>query len=109
MSAPAAGALRHRLVLEQAVRVDDGGGGASESWQAVATLWAALRPLPGAETVEAGRLSGRRRIEVTMRYRSGVSPAMRFRLGARIFHILSVANTEERNVWLVAECEERDL
>ena len=36
------GDLRHRLVLEQSVRQDDGAGGADETWVVVEELWAAL-------------------------------------------------------------------
>jgi head-tail adaptor len=34
---------------------------------------------------------------------------MRFRKGARILHILSIENVEERGRWLRAICEEREL
>ena len=47
--------LRHRLTLEQLERVSDDGGGFTESWVEVATLWCDLRPLAGSETVEADR------------------------------------------------------
>jgi SPP1 family predicted phage head-tail adaptor len=101
--------LRHRLALEQLERVDDGGGGFTESWAAVATLWCDLRPVAGSETVEAGRLAGTVSHEISLRYRLGVVPAMRFRDGARVFHIVSVINVDERNRWLKCLTEERDL
>jgi head-tail adaptor len=34
---------------------------------------------------------------------------MRFRKGARLFHIVTVINVEERNRWLKCLCEEREL
>lgn len=109
MNGEAIGALRHRLILESVVRTPDGGGGVSESWVAQATLWGRLQPLGGGEGVEAGRLAGRHRYAITIRHRDGVGPSMRFRKGARIFHILSVENVEERGRWLRAVCEEREL
>ena len=33
-----------------------------------------------------------------LRYRPGVQPAMRFRKGARLFHIVTVINSQERNL-----------
>ncbi len=102
-------ALRHRLVLEQIERVSDEGGGFSESWAAVATLWCDVRPLAGAETVEADRLAGRVSHEIALRYRAGVVPAMRFRDGARVFEIVSVIDVDERRRWLKCLCEEREL
>jgi SPP1 family predicted phage head-tail adaptor len=101
--------LRHRLTLEELERVSDDGGGFTETWVEVAELSADLRPVGGLETVEADRLAGRVSHEVALRYRPGVVPAMRFRKGARLFHILSVINVDERNRWLKCLCEERDL
>ena len=101
--------LRHRLTLEQLERVSDEGGGFTETWVEVATLSADLRPIGGSEAVEADRLAGRVSHEVSLRYRPGVQPAMRFRKDARLFHILSVINVDERNRWLKCLCEERDL
>jgi SPP1 family predicted phage head-tail adaptor len=101
--------LRHRLTLEELQREDDEGGGFTETWVEVAELWADLRPINGSEAVEADRLAGRVTHQVLLRYRPGVQPAMRFRLGARLFHILSVIDVEERKRWLTCLCEEREL
>lgn len=104
-----AGDLRHRLALEEPQPVSDGAGGFTESWDTVATVWAALVPSGGVEAVESGRLAGRVTHDVTLRYRVGVTPAMRFRQGTRLFHILSVIDDDERKTWLRCQCEERDL
>ncbi|MGH6737325.1 MAG: phage head closure protein [Methyloceanibacter sp.] len=109
MSGPDIGELRRRLTLEQAQRVSDGAGGFTETWVEVATVWAALRPSGGSEAVEADRLAGRVSHEVVLRYRPGVTPAMHFRLGARVFHILAAIDVDERKTWLRCQCEERDL
>ena len=109
MTAFGPGELRHRLTLEELRREEDEGGGFIESWAAAATLFANIRPLSGTETVEADRLAGRVTHEIVLRYRPGVLPAMRFRKGARLFHIVTVINWEERNVWLKCFCEEREL
>lgn len=101
--------LRHRPVLEQASRTSDGGGGVTESWTAVATLWAQIRPLSGKERLEADRISGQIGHEVILRYRQGVLPAMRLRHGTRIFHILAVLDEDERHERLKCLCEERGL
>lgn len=103
------GGLRHRLTLEDVQRVSDGAGGFNESWVTVATVWAALEPSGGGEGVDAGRLAGRVSHMVTLRYRAGVTPAMRFRHGARVFHILAATDEGERKHWLRCLCEERDL
>lgn len=101
--------LRHRLILEEAQRVSDGGGGFTETWVEVATLSAALRPSGGSESVDSGRLAGRVSHEILLRYRAGVTPAMRFRMGTRVFHILAAIDEGENKHWLRCLCEERDL
>lgn len=105
----AIGGLRARLVLEEPVRMPDGGGGASESWVEMATVWGRIKARSGGEAVDADRVTGTVTQIITIRYRAGVVPQMRFRSGSRIFHILSVVNVEDRDRWLVCRCEERDL
>ncbi len=103
------GDLRQRLTLEMPSRTGDGGGGANETWVTVAELWAALRPLSGAERLEADSISGRVTHEVWIRHLSGVTPQMRFRLDTRLFDIRAVIDVEERNKFLRCQVEERDL
>jgi len=103
------GALRHRLTLEEVQRASDGAGGFTTSWTGIADLWAEMTPAGGGEGVEAGRLAGKRAYTIVLRYREGVRPAMRFRLGARVFEILTAIDAGERHRWLHCLCEERDL
>lgn len=101
------GDLRHRLTLQQAVRTDDGGGGASETWQTLAVLWAAVEPAGGSESVRAEKLEGRITHHVTLRWRHGVTPSMRFLFGTRVLEIDSVFDPAEERRWLVCKCVER--
>ena len=105
----AIGDLRTRLVLEEPVRTPDGGGGANESWVEMATVWGRIETRPGREVVQADRVSATVTHDITIRYRAGVLPEMRFRSGMRIFHILSVVDVEDRGRRLICRCEERDL
>ena len=73
--------LRHRLTLEELQCDEDEGGGFTESWVTVAELWADLRPSGGSEGVEVDRLAGRVTHDVSLCYRPGVRPSMRFRQG----------------------------
>lgn len=103
------GDLRHRLTLEEAQRVSDGAGGHTETWVSVAAVWAAMRPSGGGEGVDSGRLAGRVSHVITLRYRDGVTPAMRFRQDTRVFHILAAIDEDARHHWLRCLCEERDI
>jgi SPP1 family predicted phage head-tail adaptor len=101
-----AGKMRRRVVLEQPVRTSDGGGGASIAWSPLATLWAAIQPLSGHERPRFESLEATLSHKITVRFRSGISPDMRFRLDTRIFNIRVVRNEDERNRWLICLCEE---
>jgi SPP1 family predicted phage head-tail adaptor len=103
------GRLRHRVVLERAERESDGGGGAVETWGPVAELWAMIEPRSGKETVEADRLAGSRKVDVTIRFREYVAPNMRFRFGDRVLDIRAVLDEDGRRHFLKCDCEERDL
>ncbi len=109
MSRASIGRLRHRLTIEEVTRTPDGGGGASESWSSIATVWASITPTGGAEAIDADALAGRLSHEVVFRYRPGVEPAMRLRYGARLFEIAAVIDVDERKRWLKCLCMERDL
>jgi SPP1 family predicted phage head-tail adaptor len=101
------GALDHRLALEAPVRASDGGGGSSVSWSLVSEVWGSLTPVTGSEVFDAEGLKGRVTHEIIVRYRTGVTPQMRFRLGTRQFEIRSVVDTGEEHRTLRCLAEER--
>lgn len=106
---PRIGALRHRLTLESPTRVSDGGGGALRTWAVVADIWAAIDPHRGTETVVAEAIAGRVASMIHIRYRSGVTPDMRFRQDTRIFEILAVFDAGDRRRFLACLVQERSL
>jgi SPP1 family predicted phage head-tail adaptor len=103
------GKLRHRLTIEQEVRVADGGGGSASSWEQVGEVWAAVEATGGRESVAADRLGDDVSCRITIRHRSDLGPAMRFRRGDEIFAILAVLDRDDRRRFLDCHCERRDL
>lgn len=104
-----AGALRHRLVLEEAVRTPDGGGGVTVAWSPVAMLWAGIESGSGSEGYAADGLRGEASHRITVRRRGGIMPAMRFRLGIRIFSILAILGRDDGSGFLTILAVERNL
>lgn len=106
----AAGALRHRLVLQARTPAGDGGGGqAGDPWVApitVATVWGDIMPLNGTERLRAMKLESRVTHRIAIRFRPGVNGDMRFVLGARTFNIRAVVDLGERRRMLELLCEE---
>jgi SPP1 family predicted phage head-tail adaptor len=110
MKAPVrVGDLRHRVIIESAMRTSDGAGGSTTEWNTVAEVWAAIWSRTADESFTLDRVAGTASHDIWIRHRSDVTPAMRFRCGARIFDILGAIDVEDRNAWLKCPCSERDL
>lgn len=101
-----AGKLRHRVTIQELVRTDDGYGGITETWQDVATVWAAVEPLRGNERYRAQQVQAELTHKVAMRYRVGVKPQMRLLYAGRVLEIEAVIDVEERHRWLELLCSE---
>jgi len=109
VSATQIGELTRRVVLEEMSRIADGAGGAIETWTTVATVFASVLALGGGEGSAFDRVTGRATHEIVIRHRADVRPAMRFRLGTRIFEILSALDADGRRRHVRCLVEERDL
>ena len=100
------GELRLRLTLEAPAEIDDGEGGVMRSWNAVADLWAAVRPLAMDEKTITDRETPLLKYRVTLRRRDDLSEANRFRLGSRILIVRAVRDPDERGEFLECLVEE---
>ena len=100
------GRLRKRVTLEQPVETPDAIGGVTRSFVALATLWAEIAPLSGAETFAAVQPQERITHRVRLRYFSAVTAAMRLRLGTRLLLIRDVSDEDERRRYLICHCTE---
>lgn len=102
-----AGQLRHRGTIQSEQRTEDGYGGFNPpTWADVCTDWMSIEPLSGQEAVAARQLQDTVTHKIAMRYRSGITPAMRVKFGSRLFNIREVRNLDERNVRIEMRCEE---
>jgi SPP1 family predicted phage head-tail adaptor len=94
------------VTIQELVRADDGYGGTVETWQNIATVWAAIEPLRGNERYTAQQVQTELSHKVTIRYRSEVKPQMRLVYKGRIFEIEAAIDVEERHRWLELLCSE---
>ncbi|HAD25887.1 MAG TPA: head-tail adaptor protein [Alphaproteobacteria bacterium] len=99
------GDLRHRVTLQQVVDVADAGGGSTQSWQDVVTLWAEILPLSGGEDVRAMAVSSTQKYRLRLRYRADITPAQRFVRDAQILNIRAVRDRDGRGRWIECLCE----
>lgn len=100
--------LKQRITLQEPNETDDGGGGTVRGWSDVATLWAEVLPVGGArsERLFAAQLEATVTHRVIIRYRTGVTAAMRISYAGRYFNIRSVVNVAEAGVMLEILAEE---
>ncbi len=106
-----AGSLDKRVTIQNPVRLDDGGGGADLSYVDLVTVHASVQPGAGREFFQAKTLNPELTHMVTIRYRTGVTPAHRVRYEVngmvRAFAIRSIADPLERHEQLILMCEEQ--
>jgi SPP1 family predicted phage head-tail adaptor len=100
------GALRTRLVLQVVEREPDGLGGFTESWSDVAVVFARVEPVRADSRFGAGRELDTITHRVTLRYREGIEPGMRFSRQGRSFMIVTVHDPDESGRYLVCRSRE---
>jgi SPP1 family predicted phage head-tail adaptor len=92
----ASGRLRHQMELQEQVQAQDATTGVTTvTWSTVATVWAAIEPLSAREFVESAANQSQVSARVTIRYRAGVTAAMRLAhmvdgVAGRIYNIEGV-------------------
>jgi SPP1 family predicted phage head-tail adaptor len=99
------GYLRHRATIQQKSVTRSATGAEVVTWSTVATVWAAINPMRGAEYVDAAQLRDQVDAKITMRYRSGIIPAMRVTEGGNTWDIISVVNPGQRDALLELMCK----
>ena len=77
-----------------------------ESWATFATVWAAVEPLSGRELLANRQVENEVSTRIRIRYRAGVLPKMRAKLGARVYRIDAVIDREEAHRELELLCVE---
>ncbi|MFN3547631.1 MAG: phage head closure protein [Mesorhizobium sp.] len=100
------GRLRLPLTLEAMTAVPDGAGGYSESWTALATLFAALEPVAASRRLGADQALPTMTHTVTLRARPDLASGMRFAGGGRVFLIETVHDPDETGRFLVCRVKE---
>lgn len=102
-----AGQLRHRITIQENNPTRDGDGGLIDDWSALATVWAAVEPLNGAErqVTEEDQLLATRMTRIRIRKRDGLDATKRVVFGSQVFNIRQIIHVEtaNREMWLVCE------
>jgi SPP1 family predicted phage head-tail adaptor len=100
-----AGQLDQRVTLQtMAGGVDAIGQPLPDNWADVATVWASVHPLQGREFLAAQSVQSEVTARITMRYRPGVSAAMRVVHGADLYNITAVIHVKSARAELQLMC-----
>lgn len=102
MSAPR---LTRPLVLEEAVRTPDSAGGFRESWTALGTLWADVRPMAGRDRAGPGTALSAQSLRILIRAApqgnaARPRPGQRLREGQRFYRIEAVTEHDAAGRYL---------
>ena len=97
------GELNQRASILAPMTTPDGGGGISESWSVVATLWARLEPVSGDERFAAQALQAHGSYRIIVRRNAVVAAGRRVAIGARTFRILDVLDAGTPAITLLCE------
>lgn len=101
-----AGKLRKRIEIQRRSSVQDDFGQPLTSWTTFAATNAEFEPLNGRELVAAQAVQSEVTHTVTIRYRAGITPAMRIKYAGRLFNIHAVLDEAERHRMLTLLCSE---
>lgn len=103
------GDLRHRITIQQKTEGSPQQNAAGEpdySWTTYLTVSADIRPVTGKETFVAQQHLSGVTTKIAIRYRAGITAAMRVLYGSTVYDIKAVLNWGERNEELLLLCEQ---
>lgn len=99
-----AGALEHRVTLQQRVAGVNALGQATQSWAAIVDVWAAAEPLRGREFFAAGQTQSEVTARFTIRWRQGLTSAMRVVWRGQPYDVLAVIEPNGQRQLLELMC-----
>ena len=100
------GKLRHRIIFQQTVKVDDTYKGHEVTWANFVTVWADVEPLTGREYFFSQQVKAEVTHRVKIRYRDDITVKMRILFGTRVLGVESIFDIKERHKTLEIFCRE---
>lgn len=100
------GILKHRVIIQQNNPIQDSEGVMTDNWVDSATVWAAIEPLQGRELLAAQAIAAEVTTRIRIRFRAGITSAMRILYGFRVFDIQVPIDPEEKHQELHLLCRE---
>jgi SPP1 family predicted phage head-tail adaptor len=95
--------LTERVALQQLGSAQDALGQPISAWTTVATVWADVKHLNGAETIRAGADVSTVQASIRIRYGTTVDAGMRVMHGSTVYEIKAVLPNKKEFIDLVCE------
>lgn len=100
------GTLNRRATIVAQTLTPDGGGGFTIAWDVVATVWARLEPIAGADRFTADKLESRVRHRIVVRRANAFAAGQRVKIGTRNFAVDALLDEGPQSPFLILLCEE---
>lgn len=100
------GDLRRRVTIQQRTATQDTFGQSSVTWTDLFSCWADIQPMNGRELLAAQAQQFEVTHQVVIRWRSGVTPAMRVVYQGRFMDVQSVIDVDTQHRRLTLMCSE---
>ncbi len=101
-----AGTLRHRVTIERRSSGVDSVGQPVDTWTKSADVWASISPVTGNEFYIASGKRAEITHEIMLRHGVTLAPRDRILFDSRVFDVVSILNSEERNRMLDVKATE---
>jgi len=101
------GSLKHRISIYTTVSTQDSGG-LTQTRSLLFETWAKIVPLNQARSLDYGLIENFKNYEITIRYRSTVTPKQTIDWDSKTLTITSVLNTDANLKELKLICTEND-
>lgn len=98
------GQLDDRITIQTLTQTNTEGS-LSETYATLATVWARIISVKGAEALQAAQIRASRVIRVQIRYRSDVTVKHRVVWGTETYNITDIDRSYRRSGWLFMTCE----
>lgn len=101
-----AGQLRTQVTIQRKQAGEDAyGDPLPPAWTDVATVWANVKHLSGAETIRSGLETSVVKASIRIRWRTGITAAMRVLVGGVPYAITAVLEDVDRRGYVDLVCE----
>jgi SPP1 family predicted phage head-tail adaptor len=100
-----AGRLKNRVVIQQQSTTQDSIGQPVNTWTTYATVWANIIHQKGAEAIKADQVMSTLRASIRVRYKAGITTAMRVSYASKIYQIISIIPDAESKDYMDLVCE----